>query len=395
MARGKRRLGIVRSRSGENGERWYIDFGRKAEPRMLYTFRGIRLDTEEMARSILGHIEVEVAGGRDLADVLSEFIPEADKRAGIEPFVRKWLETFERKVRIGDRQPRTLVERQRWAANEGNSNWFAWWYNKSIFEIDEVTLEDWSLWMAEQGLGGKTRWNVMSGFSSFLTWLSKHRRTFERPPIPWPEKDDPLPKVLSRDVQTRVIDAVPEAKRGIYLAMADCLIRPSEARVVRIRDWRGDELQIVRAAKDRRVGGVVRGLKRRGGDKVLPVSPRLREWLETHVSPERRMADPDGPLFANPAAEFNGWWSETALRRVWYFACTRAGVEKIGVYAGTKHSTATALKAAGSDDRVLATLMGHSDVRSVERYAHVQTQVIRSTLAILDCVSSVSPADTK
>jgi integrase len=72
-----------------------------------------------------------------------------------------------------------------------------------------------------------------------------------------------------------------------------------------------------------------------------------------------------------------------------------APVERIGVYAGTKHSTATALKAAGSDDRVLATLMGHSDVRSVERYAHVQTQVIRSTLAILDCVSSVSPADTK
>ncbi len=112
---------------------------------------------------------------------------------------------------------------------------------------------------------------------------------------------------------------------------------------------------------------------------------------EAHVSASRRVGDPDGPLFYNPEAELDGWWSETALRRVWYFACARAGVEQIGVYAGTKHSTATALKAAGADDRVLATLMGHSDLRRVEKYAHVQTNVIRSTLAKLERVSNVSP----
>jgi site-specific recombinase XerD len=112
--------------------------------------------------------------------------------------------------------------------------------------------------------------------------------------------------------------------------------------------------------------------------------------------PERTEAQrPRRPLFYNPETEINGGRTETAIRRVWGFSCKRAGVPPIGVYAGTKHSTATALKSIGADDRVLASLMGHSDVRSVERYAHVQTQVIRSTLARLDCVSSVSPADTK
>jgi len=66
---------------------------------------------------------------------------------------------------------------------------------------------------------------------------------------------------------------------------------------------------------------------------------------------------------------------------------------------GTKHSTATALKSIGADDRVLASLMGHSDVRSVAKYAHVQTNVIRSTLAKLEPgpkrVSSGYPADEK
>jgi integrase len=395
MARREKTIGTVRSEKLVKSVRWFIDFGRRAQPRRLYAYRGIRLETKHMARSILAHIEMEVAGGRSLDDVLSEFVPQADERAGVEAFMRRWLVLIDRRVRVGDRQPRTLVERQRWAASEGSGNHFAWWYGRSIWEINEATLEEWSLWMAEQGLSGKTRWNVMAGFSSFLTWLAKERKAFEKPTIPWPAKDAPLPVVLTREVQTEVIAAVPDGKRGIYLALADCLLRPSEVRVLRVRDWDGDELRVSRAAKDRRVSGVVRGLKRRGGDKVLPVSPRLREWLEAHVPRERRMAEPDGPLFWNPEAERDGWWSETALRRVWYFACDRAGIERIGVYAGTKHSTATALKAAGADDRVLATLMGHSDVRSVEKYAHVQPQVIRSTLAILDCVPDVNQKKPK
>ena len=74
-------------------------------------------------------------------------------------------------------------------------------------------------------------------------------------------------------------------------------------------------------------------------------------------------------------------------------------MERIGPYAGTKHSSATALKSAGADDRVLATLMGHSDVRSVEKYAHVQASTIRSALAILEPhqnrVSDVCPEDSE
>ena len=60
----------------------------------------------------------------------------------------------------------------------------------------------------------------------------------------------------------------------------------------------------------------------------------------------------------------------------------RVGV-KVSLYEGTKHSTATHLKGLGADDRLLASIMGHTDVRSVEKCAKVQGQTIKNALAKL------------
>jgi site-specific recombinase XerD len=69
---------------------------------------------------------------------------------------------------------------------------------------------------------------------------------------------------------------------------------------------------------------------------------------------------------------------------VWALACERAGVTGVGLYEGTKHSTATHLKGQGADDRLLASIMGHRDPRSVEKYAKVQGKAIKSALAKLE-----------
>jgi site-specific recombinase XerD len=60
----------------------------------------------------------------------------------------------------------------------------------------------------------------------------------------------------------------------------------------------------------------------------------------------------------------------------------------VGLYEGTKHSTATHLKGLGADDRLLAAIMGHRDSRSVEKYAKVQPRTIKSALAKLKTGSS-------
>ena len=150
--------------------------------------------------------------------------------------------------------------------------------------------------------------------------------------------------------------------------------------------WRSLDTGSHRKAVGRyhRVRGEVRGPKKRKGVKTLPASDRLMEWLEKHVPAKRRVADPDGPLFHNPDGYAEGWWSAPVLSTNWYRACDRAGVPRVGPYEGTKHSTATYLKGLGADDRLLAAIMGHSDIRSVEKYAKVQGKAIRSALAKLE-----------
>ena len=347
---------------------------------------------------------MEISKGRDLDDVLSEIAPEAGAGSRIDMLTKEWLEGFERKVQIGDRAPRTLREYRRWASDD-DTGYFRWWYGQSIWEIDAASVDVWSDWLAERGLSRKTRRNVMAGFHAFCRWVERKRRSFQTPRFEWPEAEEHVPATLSLDLQLMVLDAIPESQRGIFLALATCGIRPSEARVLRVRHWRGEKLQIREGAKDRLVDGEVRGPKKERAKRDVDVLPILCIWLEEHVPPDRRLRDPDAWLFQNPLAwNASCQWSETALRRAWAGACKRVGV-RVGLYEGTKHTLGTLLKEQGVEDRVLARIFGHADVRSVQPYARIGDATLRNALAQLhkdtatrssegSRVSSVYPRDS-
>lgn len=367
------RIGRVR----KHGARWRLDFGRRWGPRFLYSFRRIQLETEEIARAILAHVERELARGRSLADVLDEASGAASSDVG--PLLDAWIKGFERRVERGDRAPRTLREYKRWAAEGGD---FDPWRGRTLGEIDTAALEEWDHSLFKRGLSPKTRRNVLAGFHAFLRWVAKQRPGYVAPEFPWPEVDEAHPTILTPELQARVLLTIPEDERGIFMAMAETLIRPSEARVLRVRDWvtGTNEIRVGRAAKDQRVNGEVRGLKARNAKTVPILSFELFDWLARHVPKERRAAAPDGPLFVNPDGRNGGWWSVWALDYAWKQACERAGVSGVTLYAGLKHSTATHLKALGADDRVLAKLAGHRDPRSVAFYAKLDASTVRNAI---------------
>ena len=55
--------------------------------------------------------------------------------------------------------------------------------------------------------------------SSFLGWLRKIGEIQVIPPIPGPALREHAPRLLSAADQRRVLDAIPEHKRGIFLAL--------------------------------------------------------------------------------------------------------------------------------------------------------------------------------
>lgn len=384
VARAKQRLGTIRERKGQGrAGRFRIDFGAAWPSRYLGSFRGVPLESRELAEAVLLHVEQQVARGRPLEDVLAEISPDAAAASAVEPLLARWLEAFGRRVETGKRQPRTLREYKRWAgpATDPHAH-FRHWYGKTLHDVDAAALEEWDYELAKKKLSAKTRRNVLAGFHAFLKWVAEQRSGYVVPRFPWPELDERQPRILTPELQWKVLCEIPWPKAGIFFCMAYTLIRPGEARALRVRDWdpATQQIRVSRAAKDHHVRGVVRGLKSRNA-KVVPANEfPLRDWLEEHVTAERRLQDPDGPLFLNPdGREGGGWWGHWSLAHAWRVAAKRVGV-RVSLYEGTKHSTATHLKALGADDRVLAALAGHRDPRSVQFYAKLDSTMIRSAI---------------
>jgi integrase len=178
---------------------------------------------------------------------------------------------------------------------------------------------------------------------------------------------------LSIEAQQRALKAIPEEKRGIFLAMATLGLRNGEARALNVADYRGRELNVGWAMK-----GPERNAPRRapknGRWRELPIPPQLAEWLANRVD----RSDLGRPLFVHPSTGER--WAPTAMRREWHDACDKAGVPDCPLYEGARHSAATEWKRQGADDRTIRTILGHVDGRSVERYARLANSAVVDVL---------------
>ena len=153
--------------------------------------------------------------------------------------------------------------------------------------------------------------------------------------------------------------------------MALLCIRPSEAVVMCARQLRGDGWITVDVSRaDRTVDSGVKPTKNEE-PKTLPLPDELADWIERWVPKEARLRGE--LLFHNPRT--GGGWSEAALRRQWYAACQKVGAS-IGLYNGTKHSTATELRRQGIPLDVIQRLCGHRDARSTEVYAKLADEAL-------------------
>jgi len=142
---------------------------------------------------------------------------------------------------------------------------------------------------------------------------------------------------------------------------------------VNARQIRGDGTVVIDTARaDRTIGSDAPRTKAR----TLPLHPELADWIERYVPGERRLAG--GVLFVLPTT--GRPWPESSLRRWWYAACDAARVPRVGLYEGTKHSTATNLRREGIGLDVIQAILGQADSRSTEKYARLSDQAVLHAL---------------
>ncbi len=214
----------------------------------------------------------------------------------------------------------------------------------------------------------------------FLRWVCRRVgaldpfRDLDPPPKPRQERD-----WLTREEFRRLLDAAGKPERNlpglaerdqlVLVALVTTGLRRSELCAL---EWRDLELD------GRRRTLLVRHGK---GDKSRsqPIPARLARDLLTLR--DARQPGPTDPVFCG----LNGArLQETILADIIRRATTRAGIEKHVTANTLRHTAATWLRQERGDTRLVAEYLGHADLSTVARYAHVDREELHDAAGRLE-----------
>ncbi|MDA0375901.1 MAG: tyrosine-type recombinase/integrase [bacterium] len=169
-----------------------------------------------------------------------------------------------------------------------------------------------------------------------------------------------LPVVLSRSDIARIIDSVENTKHRTMIALAyGAGLRISEVVSLRVADIDCEQLTIY--------------LKHAKGDKdrvsIIPASlcDKLRAFSHGKTAQE----------FFFPS-QFGGKMTERSLQAVFKRSLLRADIIKPATFHSLRHSFATHLLENGTDIRYVQALLGHSNIRTTQRYTQVTNLALKN-----------------
>jgi integrase/recombinase XerC len=221
----------------------------------------------------------------------------------------------------------------------------------------------------------------------FLRWVCRRDGApdpfldLEPPPKPRQERD-----WLTREEFGRLLDAAGRPDRNLpglaerdrlaLLALVTTGLRRSELCALEWRDLELDGRQrslLVRCGK---------GGKPRRQPLPANLAAELRKLRETREPP------PSDPVFCGLAG---GRLQETILADIIRRAAKRARIEKHVTAHTLRHTAATWLRQELGDTRLVAEYLGHSDLSTVARYAHVDRKELHSAAGRLERLACSLP----
>jgi len=316
-------------------------------------------------------------------------IPESHLAASPEPEHRfRFMEVVRRKLRERRYSPRTEEAYVYWIRR-----FIGFHGRRHPKEMGEPEVTAFLSWLAvEQEVAPSTQKQAQSAL------LFLYDRVLERP---LPPLDDvvsaggggSVPTVLSqREVRALFRELAPVPRLCAELMYGSGL-RISECIALRVKDIDFDRLAVIvrdgKGGKDRRTP-----LGTRAAEALGKHLQRAREQFDADARRDVRTTMPEGALIRKlPNADRDWRWryvfpssrtvvdgegvrrrhhlDATVLQRTVPAAALRAGLTKHVTCHTLRHSFATHLLEQGVDVRRLQVVMGHTDLRTTQRYTHV------------------------
>jgi integrase/recombinase XerD len=191
--------------------------------------------------------------------------------------------------------------------------------------------------------------------------------------IPFPRQPRRLPVVLSQAEVRRFLDAIKKLKyRALLTTVYAAGLRLSEVTHLQLADIDSQRMMIrVRQGKGQK-------------DRDVMLSPTLLELLRRYWSIER----PKTWLFPGHTLEVPICLD--SVQRACHRAGRDAGLTKPVTVRMLRHCFATHLLEAGTNVRVIQTLLGHRSLSTTQRYTYVSAKTVHATVSPLELLA---PAD--
>jgi integrase/recombinase XerC len=213
----------------------------------------------------------------------------------------------------------------------------------------------------------------------FVHWLSRRNGLpdpfleLEPPPKPqqeadWLTEDEFAQLLAAAEHPRRCRKGLAERDRLVLLALVQTSVRRSELIAL---DWCDVDLESERPSLLVRRG---KGAKPRR----QPLAPQLAE--ELRQLRDERQAAPTDPVFCGLEGKR---LQPTILAGIISRAVEQAGLEKRVTAHTLRHTAATWLRQQTGDARLVAAYLGHADLSTVSRYAHVAENELHDAAAML------------
>ncbi|WP_371818639.1 site-specific tyrosine recombinase/integron integrase [Sedimentibacter sp. zth1] len=188
--------------------------------------------------------------------------------------------------------------------------------------------------------------------------------------FPRPKTVKPLPKVLSEEDVTKILNSVTNQKhRTILYVVYSSGLRVSEVVSLKVSDIDSNRMTIF--VKDSK------GNKDRYTILAQETLNELRRYFKLYR--------PKDWLF--PGADKSEHLSVRSVQKIFKKACVKANINKnVGIYS-LRHSFATHLLEYGTDIRYIQELLGHSSTKTTQIYTHVTNKDLKKIVSPIDRIA--------
>lgn len=284
------------------------------------------------------------------------------------PFCEQWLETKQNK------KPATIALYTNFVRNHIKP-----FFEAHPVQLHEVQLDTLDALRMSLNMNPWSAYLCMSTFKQVLDYAWRSKRIPEVPPFPrkseYQIQDKPI-RWLSSEKQWKIIEAIPDEHRSIFLFLKYHLRRPAEAMAMQKVDYNrfNATFTIHRSIS----ADMVVEATKTGAVHVIPCHAAFKKYVEKILREESNSPF----MFVNRLARTPGKrYTHKALALIWRKACAAAGEPYIELYSGLKHSSMSQyVNEKGLMLAELQMISGHAKLDSVKKYAVVELDRVRELM---------------